>query len=141
MWEEGGRQRWYCVAPVSRQLEREVCTAMHAQLAFGTSSRIRENGREAAREGGVAEGESCRRCLYLEHLLDRAYTCPVRLPLPDRPPVSARAAVLTDISRTRRDARHQVAEDDVAGPARAVLRTDEPRGAKPPRLEDHRAPP
>jgi hypothetical protein len=132
----------YDVVPAPRQLEREVCTVMHAQLAFGARSRIRDNGREAACEEGVAEDGSSRRCGHLDRLLDRAYTCPVRHPLLDRPRVSARATRVRPFS-LRLSARggtrgHQLAEDDVAELARAVLRADEPRGAKPPRREDHR---
>jgi hypothetical protein len=47
--------------------------------------------------------------------------------------------MLAAIGRTRRDEGHQLAVDDVAALARAVLRADEPRGAKPPRRGDHRA--
>jgi hypothetical protein len=32
----------YDVVPAPRRLEREVCTMMHAQLAFGARSRIRD---------------------------------------------------------------------------------------------------
>jgi hypothetical protein len=145
MWKEGRRQRKYCVAPVSRQLERAVdCTmmaVMHAQLAFGARSRIRDSDREAAREEGVAKDGSSRRYAHLDRLLDRAYTCLVRYPLPDQPSFSARETRgrPADTGRTRRDGGYQLAEDDVAALARAILRADEPRGAKPPRPEDHRA--
>jgi hypothetical protein len=62
MWEEVRRQRWYCVTPGSRQLEREVSTVMHAQRAFGARSRIRDSRREVVREAGVVEEGSSRRC-------------------------------------------------------------------------------
>jgi hypothetical protein len=38
------------VVPTPRQIEREMCSVMHVPLAFGARSRIRENGRRAARE-------------------------------------------------------------------------------------------
>jgi hypothetical protein len=47
-------------------------------------------------------------------------------------------AVLAASGRTQRDVEHELAEDDIAALARAVLRAEEPRGAKPSRREDHR---
>jgi hypothetical protein len=40
----------YDVVPAPRQIKREMCSVMHEPLAFGSRSRIRENGRRAARE-------------------------------------------------------------------------------------------
>jgi hypothetical protein len=117
---------------------------MHVQVALSVRNGIRDDGREGGGEVREVKDMSTHECKHLDRLPDRADLRTVRYPLPGHHLACRRTrdeeneAVLAAIGHTRRDEGYQLAEDDVAALARAVLRADKPRGARPPRRQDHR---
>jgi hypothetical protein len=121
----------YCMEPLPRQPEREICTGMHVRLAFSTRIRIRDNGREGAGEIRVVEHVSIREDGHLDCLLDRAGLRSAR----SRPAVPSRGGVRGQRERGRAPCDWPLAVGggihalgkDVAALVRAGPRADETR--------------
>jgi hypothetical protein len=102
-----------------RQIKHEMCTVMHAQLAFGAGSRIRDNDLKSSRESEsfpFASTGTLTACLTARICAQSAILCPA-VTSRDQVRGGESESMLAAIRRTRRDEGHQLAEDEDAARA------------------------